>query len=81
MKVELDFSEEMFSSLRQTPEVFASEMRVAAAAKWYELGRVSQEKAAEIAGLSRADFIDALKNLGVSAVQTTPEELRRETDL
>ena len=29
----------------------------AAFVKWYELGRVSQEKAAEIRGLSRAAFL------------------------
>ena len=31
-------------------------MRIAAAVKWYEMGIVSQEKAAEIAGLCREDW-------------------------
>ena len=51
---------------------------IAAAVKWYELGIVSQEKAAEIAGLSRADFISALNRLHVSPLQYSPEELREE---
>jgi len=46
--------------LRKDPGEFASKMRIAAAVKWYGLGIVSQKKAAEIAGLSRADFIITL---------------------
>jgi predicted HTH domain antitoxin len=43
--------------------------------KWYELGRISQGRAAEIAGLSRAEFIDALGGYGVSPFQETLEEV------
>jgi predicted HTH domain antitoxin len=46
-----------------------SEMRLAAAVKWYEMGTVSQSKAAEIASLSRAEFIDALNRFRVSPFQ------------
>ena len=46
--------ESAFSALRKDPGEFVSKMRIAAAVKWYELGMLSQEKAAEIAGLSRA---------------------------
>ena len=71
----LAFSESAFSALRLTPEDFAKELRLAAAVKWYEQERISQSKAAEVAGLSRAELIDALSRYGVSAVQTKPEEL------
>jgi len=70
--------ESVFAALRKDPGEFASEMRVAAAAKWYELGMVSQEKAAEIAGLSRANFISSLIRLRVSPLQYSSEELREE---
>lgn len=53
-------------------------MRVAAAVKWYELGRFSQGRAAEIAGLSRSGFIDALSRYKVSPFQYTAEELAEE---
>jgi predicted HTH domain antitoxin len=36
------------------------EMSLTAAIHWYERGKVSQEKAAEIAGLDRTDFLRAL---------------------
>jgi predicted HTH domain antitoxin len=53
-------------------------MRIAAAVKWYELGKISQGKAAEIAGLSRAAFIDALSRFQVSPFQYSAEELAEE---
>ena len=70
--------ESAFAALREDPGEFANEMSVAAAAKWYELGMISQEKAAEIAGLSRANFISSLSRLRVSPLQYSPEELREE---
>lgn len=62
-QVTLDLPETAFSTLHRAPEELAQEMRVAAAAEWYELGRLSQGRAAEIAGLTRADFIDALSSV------------------
>jgi predicted HTH domain antitoxin len=48
--------------------------RAAAAAKWYEVGRVSQEVAAQIAGMSRSEFVLALSDLRVSPMQETADE-------
>jgi len=53
-------------------------MRVVAAVKWYELGRLSQSRAAEIAGLTRAGFIDALSRYQVSLFQYTAEDVAEE---
>ncbi len=50
-------------------------MRIAAAVKWYEVGQLSQGKAAEVAGLSRAEFIEALSRFQVSPFQYTAKEL------
>lgn len=81
MKLEIDFPENAFSSLRQSPARFASELKLAACVKWYELGRLSQGKAAEMAGLSRAEFIDALRDYRVSAIQTDASGLAQELAL
>ncbi len=59
---------------------FARELRLAAAIFWYDRGLISQGKGAEIAGLSRADFIDALGRANVSAIQTTVEEFKAELE-
>ncbi|HAK93939.1 MAG TPA: hypothetical protein DCM87_02740 [Planctomycetes bacterium] len=80
VRVELDLPEGAFSSLRTSPERFVQQLRLAAAAKWYELCLLSQSKAAEIAGVSRQEFIEAIGRLGVSALQTTPTELEGEVE-
>ncbi len=77
-QVTFDFSPTVFSALRKSPEEFAVEMRIAAAVHWYSRGRVSQGKAAEIAGLSREQFIDELFRRKAPAVQITVEELRED---
>lgn len=74
----LQMPESAFAALHLAPGEFTQEMRVAAAVKWYELGRVSQGRAAEIAGLTRAAFIDALSRYRVSPFQYTAEELAEE---
>lgn len=71
----IELPDDAFSALRRSPDEFVQEMRLAAAAKWYEMGEVLQGKAAELAGLSREDFIGALGRFGVSAIQTRPEDL------
>ena len=67
-----------FSALRKNPDEFGQEMQIAAAVKWYELEQISQGKAAEIAGLTRAEFIQALSRYRVSPFQYTEADLARE---
>jgi predicted HTH domain antitoxin len=78
--VEVEGPESAFSALRRSPKEFAREMRIAAAILWYHQGLVSQGKAAEIAGLTRADFLDALFRADVPACQVTAEELKEELE-
>lgn len=59
-RVNIDLPEEVFSAHRLTPDDFVRDMRLAAAIYWYQKGEVSQEKAAQIAGLNRRDFLAAL---------------------
>lgn len=49
-----------FSALRLSPKELAKEMKVAACIQWYAQGLISQGKAAEIAGLGRAEFLEEL---------------------
>lgn len=45
---------------------------------WYELGMVSQAKAAEVAGVTRHEFLEALVRSKVSPFQTTRDQLAEE---
>ncbi|NBC14453.1 MAG: UPF0175 family protein [Gammaproteobacteria bacterium] len=75
MQLTLEIPEAAFATLHQAPDELAQELRTAAAVKWYELGRASQGRGAENAGLSRAAFIDALSRYRVSPMQYTAQEL------
>jgi predicted HTH domain antitoxin len=77
-KVTLELPEEVFSALRRSPEEFVRELRLAAAIHWYTRGDISQEKAAQIAGLDRTDFLLALAREGADAFVVDIEDLKRE---
>lgn len=70
----------LFSVFRQEPEEFLASLRLAAAVKWYETQQVSQDKAAEIAGVSRSGFLAALSDFGVTPFQSTAQEVIREAN-
>ena len=76
--ISFEFDASAFGALRLAPSEFAREMRIAAAVQWYAQGVVSQGKAAELAGLTRADFLDELYRRKVPACQVTPDELAHE---
>lgn len=76
--VALQLDNDVFATLHMSPDEVSRDVRLAAAIRWYAQGRLSQGKAAEVAGVSRAEFIDALAASGVSASQVTLDELRAE---
>ncbi len=78
--VTFELPEDALSSVRKDPDHFARELRLAAAVKWYEMGEVSQSRAAEIAGLSRSEFIEALGRFEVSVFQYSVDEIAEEVN-
>lgn len=78
--VSFDIPREALSALRRAPDEFARDMRLAAAMHWYRRGDISQEKAAMIAGLDRADFLAALAREHIDVFQVDLDDLQRELD-
>jgi predicted HTH domain antitoxin len=76
--ITIELPEGALSALRLSPAEFAKEMRIAAALLWYSHGDISQSKAADIAGTSRAEFIDELAHRRIPVVQATIEDLQDE---
>lgn len=72
--------DEVFSALKRSPEEFGRELRLAAAVHWYSRGEVSQEKAAQIAGLNRKEFLLALAREKVDAFLVDFDDLKHELE-
>lgn len=66
------------AALRRSPVEFAQEMKLAAAIHWYRQGTISQERAAELAGMNRRDFLHTLAREGIEVFILTDENLARE---
>ena len=73
-QVVLELAEGACSALRSDPVECGRELPLAAAVKWYELGKLSRAKAAELAGLSRYEFVHALTRSEVPVLQETVKE-------
>lgn len=80
VQIVLNLSEEVLSARRVSPEEFGEEMRLAAAIFWYQRGEVSQEKAAQIAGLNRRDFLAVLAQQQIDVFQVDFPDLDRELE-
>lgn len=75
MRFQIEVPETALSALRQTPEDVVSVLLQMAAAKLYEIGQLSQERASELAGQSRQEFQLTLSRLGVSPFQGVEQDL------
>ncbi len=75
------FPADSVASLHVAPERAADELKMLAAVKAYELGRMSSGAAARLAGVPRTVFLQKLGDYGVDTFRLTGEEIDRETPL
>ena len=73
--VAIDIPEATLVALKLDASHAAAELRIAAAMKLYELGRLSSGAAAELAGTSRVAFLVKLGEFGVDTFRQTQAEL------
>lgn len=65
-------------AVHMTKEELESHIRLMAALKMFELGKVSGGKAAELAGMSRVAFLETCGRYKVSVFNYPPEEAEHE---
>ncbi len=78
--VQITIPEEVLISLKQTPDRLKDELCLLAAVKLFELGRLSSGRAAQLAGISRIEFLNTLGRYQVSPFTLSAEELVQDVD-
>ena len=77
----LDIPEDSMFALKLQPDEVGETLRMVAAVKLFELGRLSSGAAAVLAGVPRVVFLTKLADYGVDTFRLTEEELQREVRL
>ncbi len=80
-QIVLEIPNETLMALKTTSEEIGPALRLAAAIKLYEIGKLSSGAAARLAGIPRVVFLTRLSDYGVNTFDLTEEELRKETRL
>jgi predicted HTH domain antitoxin len=77
-QIVIDVPEAVLVAEKTDEAAFARELRVLAAVKLYELGRLSSGRAAELAGMPRVEFLLALGHYKVFPFEHELRELEAE---
>jgi predicted HTH domain antitoxin len=77
-KMELTIAEDILMALNEKPAEFLKDMRIFAAIKFFEIGKLSLGKAADLAEMSKTDFIELLSEHRISVYNYPPEELKED---
>ena len=76
-RIAIDVLEKMLLAARTDERAFAKELRMLAAVKLYELGRLSSGRAAELAGMDRVEFILSLGRYRVFPLDAELDDLEQ----
>ncbi len=74
----ITYPQEFPQMLKMSNAEFVEELRFLAAAKLYELGRLTAGKAAQLTEMERLDFIYRLGTIGVPVINLQDEEIEAE---
>ena len=79
-ELKITYGDDVLLSAGKPRDDFNQEARFLRAAKLYELGRVSSGQAAAMCGRGRVAFLFALRDIGVSMSNLSPEDAADEID-
>jgi len=79
--VVMEIPEESILALKVPPDQIGQTLRLAAAVKLYEMGRLSSGAAARLAGIPRVVFLSRLSDYGVDTFTLSEEDLQAEKRL
>jgi predicted HTH domain antitoxin len=77
----MEIPEESILALKVSPDQIGQTLRLAAAIKLYEIGRLSSGAAARLAGVPRVIFLSRLSEYGVDTFNLTEKDLNAEKRL
>jgi predicted HTH domain antitoxin len=77
-QITLELPDDLAMAVQMTPEELQAQIRLMAAVKMFELGKLSSGKAAELAGISRVAFLEVCGRYRVSVFGYAPAELETE---
>jgi predicted HTH domain antitoxin len=80
-RILLDIPEESLSSLQVSADEIGDQLRMAAAIKLFELGRLSAGAASEFTGVPKPLFLARLGDYGVPTFSQTEQELLRDLEI
>jgi predicted HTH domain antitoxin len=78
--VTIPYPEELPQTLKLSDSEFAEEVKFLAAAKLFELGKISSGKAAKIAGVDKVTFLEKLGHYKMPAINIQAEEIEKEVE-
>ena len=79
-QIVIDVPEKVLLAEKKDEADFARELRILAAVKLYELGRLSSGRAAELAGMSRVEFLLELGKYKVFPFEAELRDLEKECE-
>ncbi len=80
MNMKFSIPKQTVLALKLEPELLMSEIKLAAAVKLFELGRLSTGGAAIFAGIPKTVFLTKLADYGVPSFSMTEKELQKDME-
>lgn len=77
-KMELSVAENILLALNERPAEFLKDVKTFAAIKFFEIGKLSLGKAAELAEMRKLDFMELLSRNKICVYNYPPEELEED---